>query len=171
MKTGVSWLVMIVVAGAVAGCLGYRVGPTGGAVAGEKSIHVELFRNETDVPRLTAAVATSVRRALQQDGTFRLGNKESADVRLDGVIRSFTLNGLSYRRGDILTVRDYRAEIGVEVTAVEPHTGRTNLHRVLTGRTTLRFEDDLGNAIQQAMPRMADDVARKITFHLVDGDW
>ena len=38
------------------GCAGYRLGPTGGFAAGEKSIQVMPFSNQTLEPRLTDAV-------------------------------------------------------------------------------------------------------------------
>lgn len=154
-----------------AGCAGYRVGPTNGLEAGQKSVQVNLFRNETETPRVIEVVAQSLRRELQQDGTFRLETGGPGDVVVDGVIRDLYLEGLSFRRGDLETVRDYRSTLLVEITARDRLSGRTNLHQTFRGITTLRYTENLGNAVEQALPRMADDVARKITHHLVDGTW
>lgn len=153
------------------GCIHYKLGPTGEVEAGQKSIQVNLFENQTDEPRLIEAVATSLRREIQRDGTYRLDTHGEGDLIVKGALTDFTLDGLSYRRGDVLTIKDYRATLTARVTAVERLTGKTNLDQVLHGYTTLRFEGDLGNAIRQTVPLMADDLSRKVVLHLVDGDW
>ena len=72
-----------------AGCAGYRVGPTNGVAAGDKSVQVNLFQNATPEPRLIEAVATALRKTLQQDGTFRLNTHSDGDIVVSGVITRF----------------------------------------------------------------------------------
>src|SRR5690606_233555 len=62
------------------GCAGYRLGPTNGMPAGSRAIQVKLFQNETYEPRLTEPVVTALRRAIQQDGTYRLATRDDADI-------------------------------------------------------------------------------------------
>ena len=50
----------------LAGCAGYRLGPVNGAVAGEKSIEVLPFNNQTLQPRLGDAITQSLRERLQR---------------------------------------------------------------------------------------------------------
>ena len=48
-------------AGLLAGCAGYHLGPVNGAVAGEKSVEVLPFNNQTLQPRLGDAVTQALR--------------------------------------------------------------------------------------------------------------
>ncbi|HZL13019.1 MAG TPA: hypothetical protein VFC85_02645, partial [Verrucomicrobiae bacterium] len=56
----------------LAGCAGYHLGPVNGAVAGEKSIEILPFNNQTLEPRLGEAVTQALRERLQTDGTYHL---------------------------------------------------------------------------------------------------
>src|SRR5688500_18949582 len=78
------------------GCAGYRLGPTNGMPAGSRSVQVRMFQNETWEPRLSEPVATSLRRTIQQDGTYRLDIKGDADIVLEGTITEFNRSGLSF---------------------------------------------------------------------------
>ena len=93
------------------------------------------------------------------------------DIIVNGRIIHFRRRGLAYDPGDLVTVRDYEVTMVAHVTAMNRLTGEKVLDKDLRGRTTLRFDDDLPSAERQAIPLMAEDLARKITFNLVDGDF
>src|SRR5687768_4968035 len=101
------------------GCAAYQLGPTNGVAAGSKSIQINLFQNATKEPRLTEPVATALRRAIQQDGTYRLATGGDADVILEGAITEFDRSGISFDPRDTLTVRDYELRMTVKFTAKE----------------------------------------------------
>jgi hypothetical protein len=153
------------------GCAGYRFGPTNGMPAGSRSVQVKLFQNETWEPRLSEPVATSLRRSIQQDGTFRLDTKGDADIVLEGTITEFNRSGLSFDPRDVLTVRDYELVVSARFTATERATGKVILASSAAGRTVIRAGADLPSAERQAAPLLAEDLARKITSALVDGTW
>jgi len=153
------------------GCAGYRLGPTNGMPAGSRSVQVKLFQNETWEPRLSEPVATSLRRSIQQDGTFRLDTKGDADIVLEGTITEFNRSGLSFDPRDVLTVRDYELVVSARFTATERATGKVILASSAAGRTVIRAGADLPSAERQAAPLLAEDLARKITSALVDGTW
>lgn len=153
------------------GCAGYRLGPTSGAVAGAQSLQVNLFQNLTLEPRLAEPLAFSMRRFIQQDGTYRLNTDGAADVVVTGVIVDFRRSELSFRREDTLTARDYALRMTANVTAIDRLTGKTLVERRVSGRTTLRVDADLASAERQAIPLLAEDLARNITALLVDGEW
>jgi hypothetical protein len=153
------------------GCAGYRMGPTNGLPAGSRSVQVNLFRNETLEPRLSEPVATSLRRILQQDGTYRLATRGDADIVLEGIITEFNRSGVSFDPRDTLTVRDYELTLTARFTATERGTGRVIVASAASGRTTIRAGADLPSAERQAAPLLAEDLARKITSTLVDGAW
>ena len=154
-----------------AGCAGYQLGPTNGMVAGSRSIRINLFRNDTYEPRLSEPIATSLRRWIQRDGTYRLATGGEADIVVDGVITDFNRSGISFQPSDILTVRDYELSAVANFTAVERATGKVLVQSTVFGRTTIRSGPDLASAERQASPLIAEDIARRITSLLVDGTW
>src|SRR5580698_1600842 len=62
-----------------AGCAGYHLGPVNGAIAGEKSIEILPFNNQTLQPRLGDAVTQALRERLQTDGTYHLDTRGEGD--------------------------------------------------------------------------------------------
>src|SRR5262245_38472857 len=153
------------------GCAGYRLGPTNGTAAGARSVQVNLFQNKTLEPRLTEAVGFSLRRILQQDGTYRLNTEGEGDVVLSGVLTAYERIGLSFQPRDTLSARDFELRLRAHITAVERGSGRAILDREVQGRTTLRPGPDFSSAEREAVPLLAEDLARNITSLLVDGSW
>jgi hypothetical protein len=164
-------LILAVILAGLTGCGGYRLGPTRQLAVWERTIEVQLFRNETLEPRLTEAVATALRRELQQDGTYRLVTGEPGDIVVKGVLSGYERAGLSFLPGDVRMLRDMDLILRAEVTAVERLSGASLLERVVSGRTTIRMGPDLASAERQAVPLLAEELARNITALLVDGSW
>jgi hypothetical protein len=153
------------------GCAGYRVGPVSGQSAGARSVQVNGFASKVIEPRVGDAVTASLRRQLQQEGTFRLNTKEDGDIILSGTILEYDRSHLSLQRTDTRTPRDYRLHLRAHVTAQERASGRVLLSRDVVGRTTLRITPDLASAERQAVPLVAEDLARNITALLTEGEW
>ena len=160
-----------VLAGCVAGCAGYKLGPTLGTPAGSRSIEIHLFQNRTLEPRLIEAVGSALRKNVQQDGTYRLDTHGDGDIVVDGVITTFQRTGVSYQPADVLTVRDYELRMAAKITARERATGKILLDREVIGRLTVRVGNDLASAERQAIPILADRLAQNATSLLVDGSW
>jgi hypothetical protein len=154
------------------GCAGYRLGPTNGMAAGGKSVQVNPFVNQTLQPRLTDAVTQQVRKELQRDGTFQLASHNDGDIVVTGIITSYDRRELSFSTNDVLTAVDYRLRLGAVVTATEPGTGKVLLdHQEVRGTTLIRVGNDLTSSERQALPLLAQDLARNVTALLVDGKW
>jgi Lipopolysaccharide-assembly len=153
------------------GCAGYQLGPTNGLAAGEKSIQIRPFINQTLEPRLTDAVTMEMRRELQQDGTFRLATHGDADVIVTGTLITFRRTEVTLATSDVLTVRDFRLGLTAQVRAVERSTGRVLLDKPVTGYTLIRVGADLTSAERQGLPLLADDLAKNATALLVEGKW
>jgi len=166
--TSLAWVLLL---GWCAGCAGYRLGPTSGLAPGSKSVQVNFFRNDTPEPRLVEAVASSLRKNLQQEGTFRLSTRGDSDIVVSGIITRFLRSELSFQPTDVITVRDYTLYLTAKITSTERSSGRVLLEREVSGRTTIRVGNDLASAERQAVPLLADDLARNATSLLVDGSW
>jgi hypothetical protein len=166
-----SWCLILCCALLWSGCAGYRLGPSNGEVAGAKSVQLKPFRNETFEPRLTEAVSTALRRVVQQDGTYRLNTRGEADIVVTGTILRYDRSGISFEPRDIITPRDFQITTLAKVTATDRATGRVLLDREVGGRTTIRMGLDLTSAERQAVPVLAEDLARNIASLLTDGTW
>ena len=88
-----------------AGCAGYHLGPVNSdaGIAGEKSIEIVPFNNQTLQPRLGDAVTQALRERLQTDGTYRLVTHGPGDVVVTGVIAGYQREGLGFLRTDVTT--------------------------------------------------------------------
>lgn len=153
------------------GCAGYQLGPTNGQIAGSRSVQINPFTNKTLEPRLSAYLINSLRKNLQQDGTYQLNTHDEGDIVISGVITSFVRNELSFQPSDVITVEDYELKMTAQVTARERSTGRILFNRPVIGRTSVRVGNDLTSAERQAIPMLTDDLAKKATALLVDGTW
>ncbi|MEY2411087.1 MAG: hypothetical protein QOF48_3757 [Verrucomicrobiota bacterium] len=155
----------------LSGCGGYRLGPTGGQKAGARSIQINPFVNHTIEPRLADALTHSLRRQIQQDGTFRLNTSRDGDIVVNGAIIKYDRLSVALRSRDALTPRDYRITITAHITARERATGKVLLDRDVTGRTEVRAGADLYSAERQGIPLAADFLAASATSLLADGSW
>lgn len=164
-------LLLFLAAAALAGCAGYKLGPTNGLPAGSRSIQVRPFANKTREPRVTEYLSISMRKQLQQDGTYRLEASTRPDILVTGEIIRFVRTGLSYQTNDVLTPQEYTLALVARVVAVDLNSGKTNLNQEVFGRTYMRIGNDQSSAERQAIPLLTDDLARNAVSFLVDGTW
>jgi hypothetical protein len=153
------------------GCAGYQLGPTGGRAAGAKSVEVKLFDNTTLEPRLSDPVNAALRRALQQDGTFRLNTAGDSDYVVSGTIVAYNRPPITFQPNDVISVRDYYLQMTANVMMTERGSGKVVAQRAITGKTLVRARSDQSTAERIALPMLAEDLSRKITSLLADGDW
>lgn len=153
------------------GCASYRLGPVNPAIPAGQSIEVGLFQNATPQPGLSESVNASIRRELQRDGTFELATGGDGDVLLTGNITAYRRSAVSFQPRDILSVRDFEVELITRIRAADRATGKVLIDRELTGRTTVRLGGDLASAERQAIPLLANDLARKTVALLAEGEW
>jgi hypothetical protein len=159
------------VALALCGCAGYRLGPTGGQVAGEKSIQVAPFVNNTPEPGLANELTGALRKSFQRDGTFRLATHGDGDLVVSGVIGGYQRRELSLLREDLRTVRDYQINLTAQVTVRERSSGRVLIERSVVSQSLVRVSDDFGGTERQAAPLLAGDLARQIVSLVAEGSW
>ena len=152
-------------------CSTYTLGPVTGFEAGSRSIRIDPFINDTSEPRLTDALTSQLRKRLQQDGSYKLDSRGDADVIVTGRLVEYDRQGLSFQPRDVITPREYRVILAAQVVARERSTGKVLLNRRVTGHTNLRIGPDLSTTERQALPVLAEDLARNIASLLVEGDW
>ena len=154
----------------MSGCA-YRLGPTNGEKAGDRSIKIAPFDNKTVEPRLIEALSAALRRELQQDGTYKLNTGSDPDLIVTGSILKYERDAISVRPTDALSPLDMRIIIHARVVATERVSGKVVLDREISGRTEVRAQSDLVSAERQALPLAARSLARSATALIVDGTW
>jgi len=154
----------------LSGCAGYHLGPVNGATAGEKSVEVLPFNNQTLQPRLGDAVTQALRERLQTDGTYHLVTGGGADIVVTGVITRYYRDSLSYLPGDVLTAQNYHVTITAHITAREPG-GKVLLDKNVNGSTLVQVGRDLANSERQSAPLLAEDLAHNIAELITEGAW
>jgi hypothetical protein len=164
-------LVVLLAAFVLNGCAGYRLGPTNGLSAGEKTIQVNPFSNKTLQPFLTDAVTSQMRKQLQRDGTYQLATHNDGDIIVNGTITFYQRLEVTFTPNDILTVRDYRLSLTAQITARDRSSGKVILDQPVSGFTLMRVGSDMTTAERQAMPLLAADLAKNAAALLVDGKW
>ena len=155
---------------AAAGCAGYHFGPVNDETAGDKSVQILPFNNQTLQPRLGDAVTQAMRKQVQTDGTYHLAN-DDGDIVVSGVISSYSRAGLSYLSSDVLTANNYQVSMVAHVVIRERATGKVLAEKDVKGYTLVHVGSDLQSAERQAMPLLAGDFARKVTQMLTEGTW
>ena len=153
------------------GCASYHLGPVNGAAAGDQTIEIVPFNNQTLQPRLGDAVTQALREQLQTDGTYRLATRGPGDIVVTGVITQYQRNGVSYLPGNVLTAENYRVVVTAHVIARERDTGRLLLDKNIHGDVLVHVGTDLADAERQAAPLLAEDLARNVTELLTEGSW
>lgn len=166
-----SGIALMVLALVVSGCAGYRLGPSNGATAGDRSIQITPFANHTLEPRLSDALTSALRKEIQREGTYQLATRYSGDLIVSGEITHFERGEVSFLPVDVVTARDYKLSFTAHVVARNRITSKVVLDRDLTGSTLMRVGNDLPSVERQALPLLAADLARQITAALADGSW
>ena len=161
----------LAIAVTVTGCAGYRLGSVNPVIPADQAVEVGLFQNATPLPGLAESVNASIRRELQRDGTFTLATGGDGDVLLTGSIDTYRRSPVTFQPRDILSVRDFEVELVTRVRAAEKATGQVLIDRELTGRTTVRLGGDLASAERQALPLLANDLAKQAVALLAEGGW
>ena len=149
------------------GCAGYHIGPV--TKIGFHSIAVPMFRNETLRPQLEAPICNAIIRRLQEDGSVRIEERQRADVILTGTVFRYNRAALRALRTETGVPREYQLSITVRVEARDRRTGEIVLKPTeVEGKSDVLIGEDQQSAEMQALPLVADDIAKQITGLLVE---
>jgi hypothetical protein len=121
-------------------------------------------------PRLGDTVTTALRQNIQRDGTYHLATRGDADIVVTGVLTGYKRHELNFEPHDVLTVQDFRVSVTAQITARDVSTGNST-NWTTTAYTLVRVGSDLTSSERQAMPLLADELAKNVTGSLVDGSW
>ncbi len=149
------------------GCMGYHVGSV--LKANYRSVAVPMFKNKTLKPQLEAQVTNGIIRRLQSDGTLRVDSVDNADIVVAGEIVDYRRTRLRSLQTEASAPREFRIYVDARVEAHDRVTGKIILPpTIVTGTADTFIGNDLQSAEFQALPLIADDLARQVVSLLVE---
>ncbi len=150
------------------GCpaLGYRLGAA--LPADIRSIGLAPCANRTREHDLEPIVTQAILRLLQQYGNVRVIDPDKADARLEVTLTHFEQQPLLYGRDDPLRGREFRIRGTAHVLLRRRVSGEELVERTLVGETTFVAPGDLITPKAEALPRLAEDLARRIVDAIVE---
>ena len=155
---------------AIAGCLPYRW--TSDAPADMRTVSVPEFLNETDVPELGAAVTRQTLREFQREGTFSIKREGGSALEVQGILKKVDRVPVSYDRNYGMRASEYRMSVAAEVSLIDKTAGVVLVdNRIYRAETTFMSGRDLLTGRNNAMDRLAADLARQIVDDVRNFDW
>jgi hypothetical protein len=175
----------IAICSGLSGCLGYHVGPVKPYYLQEvNTISIPTFKNETLIPRVEELVTGTVIKQFQQDGTFKIGNKENADATLEGEIQRISRSPARSVRGNVLATAEFNLTMHVKYKIVGPDGKQLGPPGDAVGNTSFfvgsggtndetaqktTIVADVTSDERQALPLAAEELATHLVSQLSEG--
>ncbi len=152
---------------ATLGCAGYKLGPI--AKTEYRSVAVKMFKNATYQPQLEAPITNAIIKRFQNDATLAIRSTDDADIVLSGEVTNYYRTMLRGQHLDTTVPAEIRLYIEVRVQVYERNTGRVILpSAAFTAYTDTFTGRDQQSAEQQALPLIADKLARQVVARIVE---
>jgi len=152
------------------GCLGYHVGPVKPNVL--RDVHViavPTFENKTLLPRVEVLVTDSVIKQIQQDGTYKVAEKDNADAVLKAEIIEISRTPARSVRGNVLATTEFNLAMHVRYK-VQTRSGTLLMPDAeVVGTTSFFVGTDVTTDERQALPLAAEELATHLVTQLSEG--
>jgi hypothetical protein len=152
------------------GCLGYQVGPVKPAFL--RDVHViavPTFENKTLLPRVEVLLTDSVIKQLQQDGTYKIAEKDNADAVLKAEITGISRAPARSVRGNVLATTEFILTMHVKYK-LETRSGTLLVPPAeVVGTTSFFVGTDVTTDERQALPLAAEELAIHLVTQLSEG--
>jgi Lipopolysaccharide-assembly len=153
----------------LSGCLGYHIGPAKPYYLRDiHTIAIPTFENKTLIPRVEVLVTSTVIKQFQQDGTFRIGNGDSADATLKGEIISISRSPARSVVGNVLATTEFNLTLHVKYRLVGPN-GKELSSGEVSGSTSFFVGTDVTTDERQALPLATEELATGLVTKLSEG--
>ncbi len=152
------------------GCAMYHLGPAKPSYL--KDVHtiaVPVFRNNTLLPRIESVVTDTVSEQLQQDGTFAIVSKDSADAVLMCTIERVTRTPARSVTGNVLLTSEFELNLAVRYQLYNRATGQVLDGGQLNGSTSFFVGSDVEQDERQAIPLAAQQLAVRLVSQVTEG--
>jgi hypothetical protein len=99
-----------------------------------------------------------------------LATHGGADIVVTGLLQRYNRHELNFGSNDVLIVQTYNVYVSAVITMRDVNAGTTKVW-TNTASTLVRVGSDLTSSERQAMPVLAEDLAKHVKDSLVDGIW
>ncbi|MFQ5895417.1 MAG: LPS assembly lipoprotein LptE [Nitrospinota bacterium] len=140
------------------------------ALRGIHRISIPIFDNITREPGIETTISSAVRNQFIQDGRLQVVETEVADAILEGRVKSYSLEPISFNRED--AVAQYRLRVRVEVVLRDRNRDRVVFQqdvesdRTYTVATSIALSDE---ARRNALDQAAAELAELLTSLVIEG--
>ena len=153
----------------LSGCLGYHIGPAKPNYLHDvHTIAIPTFENKTLIPRVEVLVTSTVIKQFQQDGTFRIGNGDSADATLKCEITSISRSPARSVLGNVLATTEFNLGMRVRYRLAGPN-GKMLKEGEVSGTTSFFVGTDVTTDERQALPLAAEELATQLVTQVSEG--
>ena len=152
------------------GCLGYHVGPVKPSVL--RDVHViavPTFENKTLLPRIEVLVTDSVIKQIQQDGTYKIAEKDNADAVLKAEIIEISRTPARSVRGNVLATTEFNLSMHVRYKLDARSGTSLTPYAEVVGTTSFFVGTDVTTDERQALPLAAEELATNLVTQLSEG--
>lgn len=160
----------VAAAGLLTGCAAYHLGPAKPEYL--KDVHtlaIPVFRNNTLLPRIESVVTDTVSEQFQQDGTFPIVAKDSADAVLMCTIERVSRTPARSVKGNVLLTSEFELNLELRYQLYERASGRVLDGGRLAGATTFFVGSDVEQDERQAIPLAAQQLAVRLVSEIAEG--
>lgn len=164
------WISLLILLGgtSLTGCAGYKVGPV--QKTDYHSVAVPMFKNRTLKPQLEAQITNAIIKRFQNDGSLAIKSLNDSDIVLTGEIIRYDRMTVRSQRYDTTVPYEMRLTVEARIEAHDRVTGKVVLApTVVSGSADTFLGTDQQSSEQQALPLIADDLAKRAVSLLVEG--
>jgi hypothetical protein len=152
------------------GCLGYHVGPVKpGVLRDVHVIAVPTFENKTLLPRIEVLVTDSVIKQIQQDGTYKIADKDNADAVLKAEIIEISRTPARSVLGNVLATTEFNLTMHVRYKLDARSGTSLTPYAEVVGTTSFFVGTDVTTDERQALPLAAEELATHLVTQLSEG--
>jgi hypothetical protein len=165
-----NWIVAVLGCLSLSGCLGYHIGPAKPYYLQDiHSIAIPTFVNKTLIPRIEVLVTDTVIKQFQQDGTFQIANRDTADATLKAEIIRVSRSPARSVRGNVLATSEFNLALRVKYRLVDHSGKQIGPPGEVVGTTSFFVGTDVTTDERQALPLATEELANRLVTQLSEG--
>lgn len=138
------------------------------------TLAVNVFKNQTLIPRLEAQTADAVVKQFQQDGTYRIESADQADAIVEGTIASVERQPMRVFASNVLQTSEFELTLIVKYRVIDRTTGAILMQGTAVGVTPFfteadRVNSDIVTSQNMNYPIAAQRMAEKLVSKVSEG--
>ena len=152
------------------GCAGYQLGEAKPSYMKDMhTVAVPVFRNNTLLPQIEGVVTDTVARQFQQDGTYALASRDTADAVLNCTLERITRTPVRSVTGNVLLTTEFDLSLTASYQLVDRRSGKVLDTGQVNGTTNFFVGNDVTQDERQALPLAAEQLAVRLVSTVAEG--